>query len=393
MSQAPAIVGLGMTPMSVTAGPDSYALATEAVAAALADAGLERGDVDGMLVGSSQGVREDRLSVALARRAGFGDLRLVEHLEIKGATAVAMVTRAVLAIQAGMARTVICVFSDAPIAHTPDGTGSAGTLYARSGGNSGVRGLERASGVLGSVPTFALLASRYLFVSGGTEADLCAVATSARAWAAGNPQAVNRKPLDSGGYYASRMISTPLRVLDCARPVNGAVAVIVSSARPAGQAGQGSPAIEVRGMGAVHPMRRRRAGGESWFGGGGQAVDDGLDMAGISRAGLDVVELYDPFSIVTLCLLEEYGFCESGQAGKFVRGGGIAPGGELPVNTGGGQLSGFYLQGMTPLAEAIIQLRGTGGDRQVPGARTALVTGIGGRVDHHEALVLSTEAA
>jgi acetyl-CoA acetyltransferase len=374
-----------MTEMSVTAGPDSYALATEAVAAALADAGLERGDVDGMLIGSSQGVREDRLSVALARRAGFGDLRLVEHLEIKGATAVAMVTRAVLAIQAGMARTVICVFGDAPVSGGP-----AGTLYARSGGNSGVRGLERASGVLGSVPTFALLASRYLHVSGCTEADLCAVATSARAWAAGNPQAVNRKPLDEDGYYASRMISTPLRVLDCARPVNGAVAVIVSSARPAGRV---AAAIEIRGMGAVHPMRRRRAGAESWFGGGGQAVDDALAMARTSRVGLDVVELYDPFSIVTLCLLEEYGFCASGQAGKFVRGGGIAPGGELPVNTGGGQLSGFYLQGMTPLAEALIQLRGDGGDRQVAGAEKALVTGIGGRADHHEALVLAREAA
>jgi acetyl-CoA acetyltransferase len=388
MSLAPAIVGLGMTPMSVTAGPDSFALAAAAVGAALADAGLTRADVDGMLVGSSQGVREDRLSVALARRAGFGDLRLLEHLEIKGATAVAMVTRAVLAIRAGMARTVICVFADAPV-----GGGSAGTLYARSGGNSGVRGLERASGVLGSVPTFALLASRYLHVSGGTEADLCAVALAARAWAAGSEQAVNRKPLDEDGYYASRMISTPLRVPDCARPVNGAVAVIVSSARPASQAGSAKPAITIPGMGAVHPMRRRRAGAESWFGGGGQAVDDALAMAGTSRAGLDVVELYDPFSIVTLCLLEEYGFCESGQAGKFVRGGGIAPGGELPVNTGGGQLSGFYLQGMTPLAEAVIQLRGDGGDRQVTAARTALVTGIGGRIDHHAALVLAREAA
>jgi acetyl-CoA acetyltransferase len=116
-------------------------------------------------------------------------------------------------------------------------------------------------------------------------------------------------------------------------------------------------------------------------------------MARTSRAGLDVAELYDPFSIVTLCLLEEYGFCEPGQAGKFVRDGGIAPGGELPVNTGGGQLSGFYLQGMTPLAEAVIQLRGDGGDRQVAGAATALVTGIGGRIDHHEALVLAREAA
>jgi acetyl-CoA acetyltransferase len=186
------------------------------------------------------------------------------------------------------------------------------------------------------------------------------------------------------------MISTPLRVLDCARPVNGAVAVIVSSARPPGQA---AASIEVSGMGAVHPMRRRRAGGESWFGGGGQAVDDALAMARTSRSDLDVIELYDPFSIVTLCLLEEYGFCASGQAGKLVRGGGIAPGGELPVNTGGGQLSGFYLQGMTPLAEALIQLRGDGGARQVAGARTALVTGIGGRADHHEALVLAREEA
>src|ERR1700728_4838922 len=137
MSQPPAITGLGMTAMSVAPGPDSYALAAEAVTAGLADARLERGDVDGMLVGSSQGVREDRLSVALARRAGFGDLRLLEHVEIKGATAVAMVTRAVLAIRAGMARTVICVFADAPV-----GSGPAGTLYARSGGHSGVRRLE-----------------------------------------------------------------------------------------------------------------------------------------------------------------------------------------------------------------------------------------------------------
>src|ERR1700758_3184762 len=155
MSQRPAIIGLGMTAMSVTAGPDSYALATEAVAAALADAGLERGDVDGMLVGSSQGVREDRLGVALARRAGFGDLRLVEHLEIKGATAVAMVTRAVLAIRAGMARTVICVFADAPVGSGP----AAGSTYAHSGGSAGVRGLERASGVLGSGPPHPLRAS------------------------------------------------------------------------------------------------------------------------------------------------------------------------------------------------------------------------------------------
>lgn len=112
-----------------------------------------------------------------------------------------------------------------------------------------------------------MLASRFLHLSGGTDADLCAVATPARGWAAGSPQAVNRAPLDADGYYASRMIARPLRVLDCARPVNGAVAVIVSSARAAARAANATarPAIEILGMGAAHPMRRRRAGGESWF--------------------------------------------------------------------------------------------------------------------------------
>jgi acetyl-CoA acetyltransferase len=385
MRSAPAIVGFGMTPMSVAGGADSFALAADAIGMALTDAGLERADVDGLLVSSSQGIRTDRLGVALGRRGGLADLRLLEHLEIKGATAVAMIQHAVLAIRAGLAGTVVCVFADAPIR----AGAAAGSAYAHSGGHAGVRGLERASGVLGSVPTYALLASRFLSVSGGSEADLCAVAMAARAWAVGSPEAVNREPLDADGYYASRMIATPLRVLDCARPVNGAVAVIVSAtARPAGR-----PVIGIRGMGAVHPIRRRRAPGESWYGGGRRAVDDALAMAGIGRADLDVVELYDPFTIVTLCLLEEYGLCEPGRGGEFVRGGAIAPGGTLPVNTGGGQLSGFYLQGMTPLAEAVTQLRGAGGDRQVAGAATALVTGIGGRVDHHAALVLAREAA
>jgi acetyl-CoA acetyltransferase len=97
--------------------------------------------------------------------------------------------------------------------------------------------------------------------------------------------------------------------------------------------------------------------------------------------------------VVTLCLLEEYGFCAPGTAGAVARSGALGPGGDLPTNTGGGQLSGFYLQGMTPLVEAVTQLRGAGGDRQVPGVTTAFVGGIGGRIDHHAALVLDREAA
>jgi acetyl-CoA acetyltransferase len=376
----PAVIGLGLTPMSVRPGGSAAELAVRALHAAIDDAGLAPTELEGLLVGSSQGVRPDRVGVALAAQAGLGDLRLLEHVEIKGATAVAMVRRAQLAIDTGEARTVACVFADAPLR----AAGGAGSTYAHSGGNSGVRGLERASGVLGSVPTYALLAARWLAVTGGSPDDLGAVALTARAWARHNPDAVQRASLDAEAYRASPMVSTPLRRLDCARPVNGAAAVVLG----ADASGARHTPVRVIGSGRAHPVRRRRAGHESWFGGGRGAIEAALAEAGLSRAGLDVLELYDPFTIVTLCLMEEYGLCEPGEAGPLARSGALAPGGALPTNTGGGQLSGFYLQGMTPLVEAIVQLRGDGGDRQVPGARTALVGGIGGRIDHHACLVL-----
>lgn len=377
------VVGLGMTAMSLEPGATPLDLAVQASAAAVADAGIDRSQVDGLFVGSSQGVRPDRLGVGFAAQGGFFDLRLLEHVEIKGATTIAMLQRARDTITNGEATTVMCVFADAPLVA---GKGS-GSAYAHSGGNDGMRGLERASGLLGSVPTYALLAQRWLHVTGNNPDDLRAVATTARAWAVDNPAAVNRQPLDADGYAASPVIAEPLRRLDCARPVNGAVAVIVS-----GDPSVGATRLRIRGVGRDHPVRRRRSGAESWFGGGGRAVDDALDQAGVARSDLDLVELYDPFSIVTLVLLDEYRLTGGTPAGEFVREGHIGAGGSLPTNTGGGQLSGFYLQGMTPLAEAIIQLRGDGGARQVPDATVALVGGIGGRMDHHAALVLERAA-
>jgi acetyl-CoA acetyltransferase len=377
------LVGLGMTKMSLRPGATPVELAAEASSAALSDAGIGHADVDGLLVGSSQGVRPDRLGVGFAAQGGFSDLRLLEHVEIKGATTIAMIQRARQAITTGEATTVLCVFADTPLVA---GKG-AGSAYAHSGGNAGVRGLERASGLLGSVPTYALLTQRWLHVTDTGKSALRSVATTARAWAQGNPDAVNREPLDDAGYDASPMVAEPLRLLDCARPVNGAVAVVLT-----GRSSVGTSRIRVRGTGRHHPVRRRRAGAESWFGGGGQAVDDALRQAGMTRSDLDVAELYDPFSVVTLVLLDEYKLTGDAPVGAFVRDGHTGQGGTLPTNTGGGQLSGFYLQGMTPLAEAVIQLRGAGGERQVPAATVALVGGIGGRLDHHAALLLERAA-
>ncbi|OBH25278.1 thiolase [Mycobacterium sp. E342] len=377
------IAGLGMTPMSLRPGATPARLACDAIVAALRDASISHADVDGLLVASSQGVRPERVGVGLAATAGLVDLRLLEHLEIKGATTLAMLQRAHYAITSGEAHTVVCVFADAPIVA---GRGS-GSTYAHSGGHSGTRGLERASGLLGSVPTYALLAQRWFHVMGGSAMDLCTVAVTARRWAAGNPDAVDRSPLDADSYHAAPMIAEPLRRPDCARPVNGAVAVVVT-----GDTALGHNRIRLRGFGRSHPVRRRRAGAESWFGGGRSAVNTALAQAGMARSDIDVVELYDPFSIVTLILLAEYGLTNDAPVGAFVQEGRIGPGGDRPVNTGGGQLAGFYLQGMTPLAEAILQLRGLGGARQVSDASTALVSGLGGRMDHHAVVVLERAA-
>jgi acetyl-CoA acetyltransferase len=377
------IVGLGMTPMSLKPSGTPLQLACQATTAALADAGIDRRDVDGLLVGSSQGIRPDRLGVGFASQGGFSDLRLLEHIEIKGATTVAMIQRARHAITTGEAATVVCVFADAPVVA---GKGS-GSTYAHSGGTAGARGLERASGLLGSVPTYALLAQRWLHVTKTSAEALSAVALAARAWATGNPAAVHRAPLDSDRYHASPMVAEPLRRLDCAQPVNGAVAVVLT-----GDPAIGRSRLRVRGTGRDHPVRYRRAGSESWFGGGRLAVDSALAQAGMDRTDLDIAQLYDPFSVVTLLLLDEYGLTGGAPVGDFVLDGQTAAGGALPTNTGGGQLSGFYLQGMTPLAEAVIQLRGDGEARQVPGAATALVAGIGGRVDHHAAVILERAA-
>ena len=330
-------------------------------------------------------MRPDRLGVDFAHQGGFSDLRLLEHVEIKGATTIAMIQRARHAITAGEATTVLCVFADAPLVA---GRG-AGSTYAQSGGSAGVRGLERASGLLGSVPTYALLAQRWLHTTGTTADTLRTVATTARCWARGNPDAVNREPLDDAGYDASPMIAEPLRLLDCARPVNGAVAVVLT-----GEPSIGRSRLRVRGTG--RGSIRYDAVGRVPNPGSVAAhapFEDALDQAGMTRTDLDVAELYDPFSIVTLGPARRIWFDGwRTPVGEFVRDGHTGPGGSLPTNTGGGQLSGFYLQGMTPLAEAVVQLRGGGGDRQVPDAAVALVGGIGGRLDHHAALVLERAA-
>jgi acetyl-CoA acetyltransferase len=206
-----------------------------------------------------------------------------------------------------------------------------------------------------------------------------------------NPLAQMRKPMTLEDHQNSRMIADPLRLFDCCLVSNGAVALIVTSADRAKHLAQ--PPVYVWGYGQSHPGYQMTRGTE--FGLHTGAVKSGeaaFEMAGLTPADIGVCELYDCYTFTTLISLEDYGFVEKGQAGSFVAAGETGSSGSLPTNTGGGQLSGFYLWGATPVHEAIVQARGHGGERQVADNQFVLCSGNGGVLDYHSTLILSNDA-
>jgi len=161
--------------------------------------------------------------------------------------------------------------------------------------------------------------------------------------------------------------------------------VIVTSAERAAALAQ--PPVHVLGWAQAHPGRPREDFG--LVSGAATAGPAALAMAGVGPGDIDVAELYDCYTYTVLITLEDYGFCAKGEGGEFVSSGVLGPEGKLAVNTGGGQLSGYYMWGMTPLSEAIIQARGDGGQRQAPRNDLIMVSGNGGILDHHSTVILS----
>lgn len=375
---ASAIVGLGFSQVSRRPIGTPRSLAAEAVRAAIADAGLKPAAIDGLLLNPSSLAAEDSIPLRLQEDIGLRDLRLLCCIDAKGSAVVQMVQQATMAIQAGLATRVACVFADAPVA----GKG-AGDAYAITSPLTGIAGWERQYGLFGATGAYALAANRHMALHGWDQDDLGAYVIACRHWSLLNPSAAIRTPLTPEAYRRSPWIVEPFHMLDCAYPMNGGIAVIVAAAGDTGSA------VYVHGMGQGHPGRPALREAPEPHTGGDLAGERAYAMAGITAADVTLCELYDAFSFTALLALEEYGFCAPGQGAAFVRAGHTLPGGRLPVNTGGGHLAGGYLQGMTPLAEAVIQGRREAGARQVPNADVILVNGSGGRLEYHAALVLS----
>jgi acetyl-CoA acetyltransferase len=382
---APAIAGLGITEVGRVFGRTTSQFAADAVRLAAADAGLAIGDIDGLLI--SSGLSGD-VKLDLQRELGVRDLKLLSELQGFGSTAGAMVSWAAMAVQSGMADVIACVHADAPLVQDL----SARAAYENAAHTrKGWRGLLAAGGVLGANHMYALAARRHMMKYGTTNDQLGTIAVAQREWAARNPLAQFRDPITLEDYHASRWIADPFHLLDCCVVSNGGIAVIVTSAERAAALAQ--PPVHVLGWAQSHPGRYLERNDDlGLVTGAAQSGPAALRMAGVALDDIDVVELYDCYTFTVLVSLEDYGFCAKGEGGDFVTSGVLGPEGKLKINTGGGQLSSYYLWGMTPLSEAVIQARGQGGNRQVDDHELVLVSGNGGVFDHHATLVLGSHS-
>lgn len=382
---ATAIVGLGLTDVGKVFGKTAPQFAVEAVRKAAQDAGLEMSDIDGLLVSGGIG---DSVGLRVQSDLGLVDLRLCTFMQGFGSTAGQMVQYASMAVMSGMAETVAIVWADNPL---QEKTGGSSAYAAHAQKNpSGWSAIANTGGALTANNLYALAARRHMQAYGTTSEQLGAIAVAQRSWATMNPTAQLRTPITLDDHQSSRMISDPFRLFDCCLVSNGGAALIVTSAQRARHLRQ--PAVNVLGWAQGHPgqaMSRNDSFG--LVTGAATAGPAALKMAGLSLAEIDIVELYDCYTYTALVSLEDYGFCAKGEGGEFVSQPGIlGPNGSLKVNTGGGQLSSYYLWGMTPLVEAVIQARGQAGERQVTEHDHLLVSGNGGILGYHSTLILGS---
>jgi acetyl-CoA acetyltransferase len=361
-------VGPGVTPLDLIA---------EAAAGALDDAGLHTGDVDGLFTASAYyGLPGVNVGEALGIRPRYSD-----STNLGGASFVSHLLHAAAAIHAGACDVALIVY---------------GSTQRSDGGRlrSVVEPDPREAPYRPRYPVsmFALAAVRHMHEYGTTREQLAEVAVAARAWARLTPRAFARGPLTIDDVLASRMVSSPLTVRDCCLVTDGGGAVLVTSTERA-RALRRPPAI-LLGAGEAHWHRAIACMPDLTT---TAATDSGaraFAMAGLGAADVDVVQLYDAFTINPILFLEDLGFCAKGDGGPFVAGGAIAPGGRLPVNTNGGGLSYTHpgMLGIFLVVEAVRQLRGDAGERQQPGVEVALVHGNGGALSAQATAVLGTLA-
>jgi len=374
-----AIVGAALAGLGEAPGRSSEDIAIEASVKALAEAGLTTRHVDAVF-GSLPGNANPLSALLIAEMLGIQP-RFTDNNRTGGSTFLSYTLMAAMALKEGLCETALIFYGS-------NQRTASGKLV------SSVKpfAYEAPYAPIFPATSYALAASRHMHDYGTTREQLAAVAVAARAWANLNPQAFMRGPLSVADVLASRMVSSPLTVRDCCLVTDGGAAIVMTRAdrarhlpkKPVYLLGAAAATTHMNII-AMADLTRTAA------------VDSGqraMAMAGVAPRDFDVVELYDAFTINTILFLEDLGFCTKGEGGAFVASGAIAPGGALPVNTNGGGLSCVHpgMYGMFTLVEAVQQLRGEAGERQVAGAELALCHGNGGVLSSQITNVLGTEA-
>jgi acetyl-CoA acetyltransferase len=375
---AVAIVGAAESDLGEVAdGLSVVDLMAQGVHRALADCGLTLADVDGVFAAAGQSRMP---STALCDYLGLQP-RVHDGTMMGGSSFMTHVAHAHAAIEAGLCEVAVIAYGSTQ----------------RSAGRRNVaprefNPYETPFRPLTPASAYALAASRHMHQYGTTREQLAEVAVAARQWALLNPAAWEKTPLTVAEVLASRMVSHPLTVRDCCLVTDGGGALVMTSAARARSLRR--PPVFVLGVGECLSHQAISSMPDLTVTGAVRSGAQAYAMAGLRPADIDVVQVYDAFTLTTLLFLEDLGFCAKGEGGAFVTGGAIAPGGRLPVNTSGGGLSYGHpgMFGIFVLIEAVQQLRGACGARQVAGCETAIAHGNGGVLSSQSTVILGTAA-
>ncbi|MFI8323629.1 lipid-transfer protein [Streptomyces sp. NPDC085529] len=359
-----AVAGIGATEFSKDSGRSELSLAVEAVRAALDDAGLTPGDVDGLVTFTM----DTNPEITVAQAAGIGELSFFSRVHYGGGAACATVQQAALAVAAGVAEVVVCYRAFNERSGRRFGSG---VQQREPSAEGAALGWQLPFGLLTPASWVAMAAQRYLYAYGLTPEVFGHVAVTDRRHAANNPAAYfHGKPITLADHAASRWIAEPLRLLDCCQETDGGQAIVVTTPERARDL-RHAPAVV---LAAAQGAGRRQEAMTSFYRDGltglpemGVVARQLWQTSGLRPSDIDVGILYDHFTPFVLMQLEEFGFCAPGEGGDFVAAE------ALPLNTHGGQLGEAYLHGMNGIAEAVRQVRGSSVN-QIPGAARVLVT-------------------
>jgi acetyl-CoA acetyltransferase len=381
MPQRACITGVYDTAVGELPGSSCMGLHADAARGAAKDAGVSFDDIDGVLCGYSLTEPHMMLSSVLCEYAGLRP-SFTSAIQAGGATGAIMVMHAAALVESGRCRHVLCVAGDNRVTALT----SAGAVTAIA--SVGHPQFEYPFGM--SVPAaYGLVAQRYLHEYGATLEQLAAIAVTARKHASRHPNAHKRDPITLEDVANSRVISLPLRLLDCCLISDGGAGILVSA--PDAAADTRGPRIEILGSGQGHTHEHIFAAPSLTEFGCTDSAQRAFREADVKPLDIDVAEIYDSFTITLLIELESMGFFEKGEAGQAALDGALDLGGALPCNTHGGLLSygaAGAAGGMFHITEAVRQLRGEADARQVDGAELALVHGDGGILSAHGTMVL-----